>query len=90
MTAPAAPTPPTPATPEASGGTDYIIFAKEDVGRWAQKIGITARDAKQAVEKYAESIGNKAGTYVAIADSKWKPLTVTPQTVTTLKLEEAK
>lgn len=83
-------TPKTTVTTTADPGTDYLILVKDDSGLWDEKTTVTARTREQAIEKYAESIGNKAGTYNAVSASKWKPITVTPQTVTTLKLEEAK
>jgi hypothetical protein len=56
----------------------------------------TARSAEAAI-RYAEKAqtfiaqqDGEAVTFVAIPARSWKPIKVTPQTVTTLKLEEAK
>ena len=75
-----------------SEGTDYVVL--EQVARpehiaWAEFARETARDAQSAI--ILALSGNKdGGTFIAIAARSFKPYTVTPQTVTTLKLEEAK
>jgi hypothetical protein len=91
MTAPAA----APTTPRASAepGTEYVILSRNDeAGRivYVHEKNVTARDTDKAIEKYAEQNDNKPGTFIAIPASRWKPVKVTAQTVTTLKLEEAK
>lgn len=82
-------------------GTEYVILAEAAAtnqntaptvkpGTWVKVATATARDAKTAIENHAAANDNKPGTFVAIAASKWKPIRVTPETVTTLKLEDAK
>jgi hypothetical protein len=80
-----------------SPGTEYVILeriAGQDASSaiftgWSEFARETARSAEAAIKQALE--GNAGGgTYVAISARSFKPFTVTPQTVTTLKLEEAK
>lgn len=91
MTAPAAPAPST--APPESAGTDYVILAK-DGATWKQHRTVTARSADQAIRDHLKTAGgtpvNADGTYLAIPSRSFKPVTVKTETVTTLKLEEAK
>jgi hypothetical protein len=50
----------------------------QDVG------GVTAANAQAAIKTIAEK--NGAGTYVAVPESSWKPVTVTVETQTVIKL----
>jgi hypothetical protein len=88
---------PTPSTV----GTEYVILTLDESGMWDRNAkdyahNVTARSAEQAVRKHVELRAEKSagvireGTFVAIPAKSWKRITVTPQTVTTLKLEEAK
>jgi len=90
MTVPAA-TPPTVA-PKPGQGTEYVILKQLDTSGWDRVSKITSRSAEQAVRDVVESLsdGDQGGTFVAIPARSWKPVKVTPLTVTTLKLEEAK
>ena len=78
-----------------SAGTEYVVLVRIDTApetavNWREVGKVTARDRNAAIEKYATTNGNEAGTFQAVTAKFWKPVKVTPQTVTTLKLEEAK
>jgi hypothetical protein len=74
-----------------SPGTEYLVFKKAGDG-WDPVNTITARSADQAIRDVAAKLAEKDqdGTFVAIPARSFKPVTVKKQTVTTLKLEEAK
>jgi len=74
-----------------SPGTEYLVFKKAGDG-WDPVNTVTARSADQAVRDVAAKLADKdqAGTFVAIPSRSFKPVTVKKETVTTLKLEEAK
>jgi len=83
---------PVPVKATVSEGTEYVILKQTGQGDWSDGVTTTARSADQAVRetvsKLAES--EQSGTYVAIPARSFKPVTVVKQTVTTLKIEEAK
>lgn len=90
MTAPApAPQAPRP-TPEA--GTEYIISTKKDATTWDKSGTRTARSAEAAIRDFLSTANavTAEGTFAAIPVRSFKPVTVKAQTVTMLKLEEAK
>ena len=89
MTAQAA-TPPADTKRQANveQGTEYVVLSTDESGLWKNMGRIVARDSEAAVLKFAADKG-QTGTFQAIP-SKRKPLTVKSETVTTLKLEEAK
>jgi hypothetical protein len=72
-------------------GTEYFVFKKVGDG-WDPVNSITARSADQAIRDVAAKLAEKDqdGTFAAIPARSFKPVTVKKQTVTTLKLEEAK
>ena len=72
-----------------SEGTEYTILAFED-GTWRLLGTYTARTAISAIRDYLATAGKNSGLYVAVPTRSWQPVKVTAQTVTTLKLEEAK
>jgi hypothetical protein len=101
MTAPAATAPQADTKDATEAGTEYVILTLDESGMWDRNAkdyarNVTARSAEQAVRKHVELRAAKQGgviregTFVAIPAKSWKRITVTPQTVTTLKLEEAK
>ena len=72
--------------------TSYVILKKSDGHEDGGDVWIdfhadpvSASSAKQAVSKHAEKAG--AGTYIAIPAKQFKPLTVTTETVTKVKVE---
>lgn len=70
--------------------TEYVILERDDPdGVWSEFARETARSADAAI-KVALAGNTDGGTFVAVTVRSWKPVKVTPQTVTTLKLEEAK
>lgn len=72
-------------------GTEYVILERMD-GRpdaWREFARETARSAETAIKQALEG-NTDGGTFVAVSARSFKPITVTPLTVTTLKLEEAK
>lgn len=103
MTAPVvAPTPQTGSNPQSVkvtitedtvNGTEYVILERltNTTGgvSWREFARETGRSADSALKTSLE--GNEdGGTFIAIPARSWKPVKVTPETVTTLKLEEAK
>jgi hypothetical protein len=74
-----------------SPGTEYIVCRLIDATN-LERIGTaTAKTTNAAIrEVVASEPGDGSGSYIAIPVRSWKPVKVTPQTVTTLKLEEAK
>lgn len=102
MTAPAATTTgnttttiPVPEPPKKTAApTEYVILGASDKGEWfKQNDHIFARGGDAAVLQFLDAHPPKPDSptkYVAIPARSWKPVKVTPQTVTTLKLEEAK
>lgn len=62
--------------------TDYIVLNRDNSGYWAQEKTVQARSAEAAIRQ----IG-KEGTYVAIPQRSWKPVTVRAETQTVLRLE---
>jgi hypothetical protein len=76
--------------------TEYVVLRSNSSpgseGRWDRVNVITARSADQAVREVVGKLAeaDQSGTFVAIPARSFKPVTVRTQTVTTLKLEEAK
>jgi hypothetical protein len=76
-------------------GTEYVILVRDDTpgtqGRW-DRIGPDVVTAEQAIRDLAAKRppDKQTATFIAIPLRSWKPVKVTAQTVTTLKLEEAK
>lgn len=96
MTTPTAPvtssgTAPVKATVTETAGTEYVILERAGNGskEWAEFARETARSAEAAIKAALEG-NTDGGTFIAVSARSFKPYTVTPQTVTTLKLEEAK
>lgn len=85
MTAPA----PAAPTKKTADLTTYVVLRKNDDGTYTFASNQKARTTKNAI-KAEHGDKTNAETYVAIPASSFTPLTVTPQTVTTLKLEQAK
>jgi hypothetical protein len=81
--------------PQKSDGTDYVIL--EQIGDaahppatdWAEFARETARSDSQAIRRALEG-NTDGGTFVAIPARSFKPVKVTAETKTTLKLEEAR
>ena len=77
-----------------SEGTEYVVLSRIDGGKWEELTGrITARGNEAAVRAYLDATKespNNTVEYVAVPVRSWTPLKVRVQTVTTLKLEEAK
>jgi hypothetical protein len=72
--------------------TEYVILEqlRGSPDTWVSVGKYTARDAAAAIREHAE---DRAGVdhvvYVAIPARSWRPVTVTTETTTTLRLEEA-
>lgn len=62
--------------------TDYIILSRDNSSYWQQEKTVQARSAEAAVRQLG-----KEGTYVAVPARSWKPVTVTAETQTVLRLE---
>ena len=77
-----------PVKATVSEGTEYVILERSGT-TWSQVANVTARTAVLAIRE-AIAGDMSGGTFVAIPERSWKPVMVTPETVTTLKLEEAK
>jgi len=80
-------------TQDTANGTEYVIVTfNEDSDEWAEHGDhVKATSPAGAIRKHLGNFpGHPGGTYIAIPARSWKPVKVTPQTVTTLKLEEAK
>lgn len=86
-------------TPKQAAQTAYVILRREPGdahanGPWREDgPHQTARSAKQAIRQALE-LRNESGvqpfgTYLAIPARSWQPVTVTVQTQTVLKLQEA-
>jgi hypothetical protein len=85
----------TPAPPadkkNAPAGTVYVVLAQTSLQggeQWIEIATETARSAKAAIRQ-ALAGANEAGTFVAVPAKSWQPQKASPQTVTTLKLENA-
>lgn len=98
MTETATPPAATPVAPQGaaanakSEGSDYVILTfDEDTDGWAEYGDhLTARSTESAIRKHAERTGNKEGIYIAIHARSWKPVTVTVETATVVKIGTAK
>lgn len=70
--------------------TGYVIFKREaanetdGIGWWAEPGVVEASSAEQAIRKHAKTHG--AGTYIAITERAYKPVTVQVETVTRVKV----
>lgn len=85
----------------AKAETSYVILERINVAAPGESgtdeyqvcETIEARAADQAIRSYVETLdeGAKSGTFVAVPARSWRPVTVTPKTVTTttLVIEEA-
>jgi hypothetical protein len=78
------------APPVVEQGTEYVILIDDTGNHWIKVGTATARNSDDAILKFSADHGNQAGKFVAIPTKRWNPKTITPQTVTTLKLEEAR
>jgi phenylpyruvate tautomerase PptA (4-oxalocrotonate tautomerase family) len=66
--------------------TTYIVLREHDTGTWIEH---AQRDASSAEAALRKTLGaDQSGTYVAVPARSWKPVTVTTETRTVLKLEQ--
>ena len=81
-----------PVKATVSEGTEYVIIEASPADKsWKERGKVIATSAHAAIRSHADHPAAKdATTFIAIPARSWKPVKVTPQTVTTLKLEEAK
>lgn len=73
--------PPKPAAIPSGSTASSSFPGYQDVG------GVDAHNAAAAIRTIAAKAG--AGTYVAVPESSWKPLTVTVETQTVIKVGDA-
>lgn len=70
--------------PEAKA-TAYVVLSRDDSGYWTANVKpVQARSAEAAIR----AIG-AAGTYIAVPERSWKPVTVKAEQRTVLTLEDA-
>ncbi len=73
-------------TPEKQS-TDYFVFSKDaDNDWWIAAGSYTAASAKAAVSTHVKEKDAKAGTFVAVPQRSWRPLTLAVETETKVKL----
>ena len=71
--------------PRVGPVTEYVVLSRDDSGYWSNAGTWEARSAEGAIRAL-----KKEGTYVAVPQRSWKPVTVQAVQTTVLKLEEAK
>lgn len=79
------PAPPAKTKPLASR-TEYVVLTSGDDGLWKVGPAVHARSADEAIRSGSANI---PGTYIAVPARSWKPVTVTVETVSRVKLESA-
>jgi hypothetical protein len=84
------PAPPAPTVARAS--TSYHVLRLDPDSKpptfQLAALNITAHNAEQAIRTHADKAGAGArGTYVAVPSRSWRPVTVSVETQTVLKLE---
>ena len=78
-------------TEDALDGTRYVVLQHDgDDGSWGEIAAVSARSADAAVRDAIAGDATPTGTYVAVPQRSWKPVTVSAVQTTVLKLEEAK
>ncbi len=86
----AAPDPPAEPDPEpatAKQATAYLVLSKDADKDWWIKVGsYTAASAKAAISAHVKANDAKAGTFVAVPERSWKPLTLLVETQTKIAL----
>ena len=77
----------------AAEPTEYVVLrrAEPDSGVWEIGAHIEARSAPEAIRRTVGKLSGdaQAGTYVAVPVRSWRPVTVTAEVQTRLKLESA-
>lgn len=73
--------------PAAKQSTSYVVLAKDaDKDWWAAQGNYTAASAKAAVAAHVKAKDARAGTFIAVPERSWKPLTLAVETETKVKL----
>lgn len=73
-------------TESVKTGTTYVVLFRDDSGYWTDLVTIQASSSDDAVRRAVVKTANATGTYVAVPARSWKPVTVTVETSTKLKL----
>ena len=73
--------------PPAKQSTSYLVLSKDADKDWWILVGsYVAASAKAAVSAHVKDKDAKAGTFVAVPERSWKPLTLAVETETKVKL----
>jgi len=90
--------PPQPPTPAGDGGTKYLVL--RELGETADGLNeqwetvnfARARTAEKAIEQAVGKLPEEeqAGTFVAVAVSRWTPMLITPKVERSLILKAVK